>query len=230
MESLEMLANNVANSGTSAFKADREFYSLYTAEEAAQAGMDPLSSPVIEKRWTDFSQGALVATGNELDLAIAGQGFFAVDTASGALYTRNGNFHVGKDGQIELSDGNRLRVRTPDNRPIRLDPSRPVDIGNDGTVQQEGRPLGQIDLFDLGPASAVTKRGSTYFQWLEPNPPATVKAPELHQAVLENSNVPVAESAVRLVSVMRQFEMLQRAVGMASEMNRKFDEVARVGS
>src|SRR5436190_9173316 len=135
MESLEMLANNVANSGTSAFKADREFYSVYAAEEAEQAGMDPTSSPVIEKRWTDFSQGTLTATGNELDLAISGQAFFQVDSPSGPLFTRGGNFHLGKDGQIDLADGNHLKIRTPDNKPIRIDPARPINISTDGTIR-----------------------------------------------------------------------------------------------
>lgn len=225
-----MLANNVANSGTSAFKADREFYSVYAAEEAQQSGTDVTASPVIEKRWTDFSQGVLVPTGNEMDLAISGGGFFAVDSAAGPLYTRNGNFHVGKDGQIDSADGSHLRVKTPDNQPLKLDPARPVDISTDGTVRQDGRSLGQVELFDVGPSSAIAKRGNAYFQWLDSNGPQLVRTPELHQATLESSNVPVAESAVRLVSVMRQFEMLQRAVGMAGEMNRKFDEVARVSS
>src|ERR1041385_1912118 len=69
MESLDMLANNIANSGTVGFKTDREFYGIYQQE-----------LPVIEKQWTDFSQGALTPTGNPLDLALSGKGMFALNT------------------------------------------------------------------------------------------------------------------------------------------------------
>lgn len=226
MESLEMLANNVANSGTVAFKADREFYGIYISESGLENGR-PLESPLIEKHWTDFSQGTLLSTGNPLDLAINGKGFFVVDSATGPLYTRNGSFRIGSDGRIETHDGARLRVRTPDNRPIRLDPAKPVDIGADGTVRQDGAALGVIELFAVEGSSAVSKRGSTYFEWRDPVPPKTVTA-DIRQGSIENSNVPVAESAVRLVSIMRQFEMLQRAVALGGEMNRRLDEVAKV--
>ena len=78
MESLDMLANNIANASTGGYKADREFYNLYTSPEAA--GDDSLSTmPLIERPWVDHSQGILHTTGNALDVAISGKGFFAVD-------------------------------------------------------------------------------------------------------------------------------------------------------
>ncbi len=90
MESLNMLANNIANSGTSGFKADREFYNLYQQE-----------LPLIENRWTDFSQGTVLATGNPLNMALSGTGFFALNGPGGTVYTRNGNFQVSKSNQLE---------------------------------------------------------------------------------------------------------------------------------
>ena len=84
-ESLDMLANNIANSGTAGFKTDRESYGLYQQE-----------LPVIEKQWTDFSQGALVPTGNPLDLGLSGQGFFALNSPAGTVYARNGQFQIGQ--------------------------------------------------------------------------------------------------------------------------------------
>ena len=77
MESLDLLANNLANAATGGFKSDREFYGLYSSA-AAEAGDSGLATvPAIEKRWTDFSQGTLRKTGNSLDLALSGKGFFA---------------------------------------------------------------------------------------------------------------------------------------------------------
>src|ERR1700743_3092795 len=96
MESLEMLANNLANVETGGFKADREFFSLYTGDDATsdpQTG-DVSTVPVIESQWTDLSQGVIRQTANPLDFAIQGEGMFAVQTAGGVRYTRNGSFRL----------------------------------------------------------------------------------------------------------------------------------------
>jgi flagellar basal-body rod protein FlgF len=99
MESLDLLANNVANAGTGGYKADREFYSLYAAPEAQDS--DPVSTmPVIERPWIDLSQGIVRATGNPLDVALTGTGFFSVAGPNGPLYTRNGSFHLAADGKL----------------------------------------------------------------------------------------------------------------------------------
>ena len=71
LESLDLLANNLANAATAGYKSDREFYSLYTAPEVLEDNAAPSTLPVVERRWTDFSQGTLTPTGNPLDLALA---------------------------------------------------------------------------------------------------------------------------------------------------------------
>src|SRR2546423_11402769 len=105
MESLDLLANNVANAATGGYKADREFYSLYVAPEAANAEDPPATMPVIERPWVDHAQGTLHATGNPLDFALSGSGFFAVNGPSGPLYTRNGNFRVSAYGKLVTANG-----------------------------------------------------------------------------------------------------------------------------
>src|SRR3982750_551150 len=80
MDSFDMLANNLANSSTSGFKADREFYSSYLAPEADDTPNPSVGeSPVVQKQWTDFAQGTLISTGSSTDLALSGSGFFAVN-------------------------------------------------------------------------------------------------------------------------------------------------------
>ena len=71
MESLNLLANNIANASTGGYKADREFYGLYTTSEQTDNGA-PSSMPVIERPWTDHTQGMLQSTGNALDVALDG--------------------------------------------------------------------------------------------------------------------------------------------------------------
>jgi flagellar basal body rod protein FlgG len=225
MESLDMLANNIANASTGGYKADREFYSIYISPDAAN-GDGSEFMPVIERPWTDLSQGIVRETGNPLDIALTGPGFFAVDGPSGPLYTRNGNFHISAAGMLVTSEG--YAVRAAGGGSLTLAADRPVEIGEDGAIRQDGAPVGQLEIADF-PAGALSKRGDSYFQAGSAQPVAA--AASVEQGRLEASNTGSAESAVRLVSLMRQFEMLQKAVGLAGDMGRKaIEEVAKVGS
>ncbi len=221
MDVLDLLANNIANSGTTGFKADHEFYSLYEQQ-----------LPLVENRWTDFSQGTLLATGNPLHLALSGKGFFALNGPAGTVYSRSGNFQISKSNQLESPEGYTLRNVLDEGRPIKVDPAREIVIGKGGTVRQGGQAVGQIEIGEIpSAADAVAKLGSTYFALTAGSrmtaPPA---ATEILQGQLEQSNVPVADTAVRLVGVMRQFEMLQKAMNIGSQMSKEaIQEVARVG-
>ena len=136
MESLEMLANNLANVETGGYKADREFYSLYTSEDASadpRTG-DQATLPVIETHWTDGAQGDMRVTGNPLDFAIDGDGLFAVQTPRGVRYTRNGSFRVSGSGALTAVDGS--PVRASGGGPIAVQPGMPVEVFPDGAVKQ----------------------------------------------------------------------------------------------
>ncbi len=231
MESLEMLANNVANASTGGYKSDREFYSLYVAPEAQPGAPDDdlTTMPLIERPWTDLSQGVLTATGNPLDLALSGKGFFAVNGPSGTLYTRNGSFRLANDGRLVTSDG--YAVRGVDGGNLVLQGSGAVEVGSDGTVTQDGNVLGQISIQDLQ-QSGLVKRGSNYFLPADQSiQPGAASETSVTQGQLEASNAGSAESAVRLISIMRQFEMLQKAASLGMEMNQQaIQQVAKVGS
>jgi flagellar basal body rod protein FlgG len=224
MESLDLLANNVANSSTGGYKADREFYSLYAAPEAQAGSLTTM--PVIEHPWIDLSQGLLQPTGNSLDLALSGKGFFTVAGPQGPLYTRNGNFHVAK-GQLVTAEGYAVAGTAG---PVGLPGSGPVEISPDGSVQQDGNVVGRLQLADF-PAAALSKQGANYFRvddsTVLPGQPAGTL---VEQGKLEASNAGGAEGAVRLVGLLRQFEMLQKAVSLGSDMNRQaIEQVAKPG-
>ena len=137
MEALDLLANNIANASTAGFKADREFYNLYVSPEAAEGNEAPASLPVVQRHWTDFSQGTMAQTGNPLDLALAGKGFFAVNGQSGPLYTRNGNFTIAASGQLQTQEG--YAIRGEDGKPIVADPAKPVTVATDGSVTRKDK-------------------------------------------------------------------------------------------
>ena len=236
MEALDILSNNLANSNTGGFKVDREFYSLYQGEQALPAnGQQATTLPVIQKGWTDFQQGLLTPTDNPLDLALQGKGFFAVDGPSGPLYTRNGSFKLSPTGVLTTMDGYPVRGVSPANQPpkkIQTVSQSPIQIAADGTVQQDDQDLGQIKLVDFADTNVLNKVGNSYYRTADPK---TTGIPAMDATVsqgkVENSNVAPAESAVRLVDLMRQYEMLQKAVSLAADMNKQaIDQVARVGA
>jgi flagellar basal-body rod protein FlgF len=228
MESLDLVANNVANASTGGYKADREFYSLYVAPEAQDEAATTM--PLIERHWTDHSQGSMQVTGNALDLALSGSGFFAVQGPNGPLYTRNGNFHLAADGKIATLDGYPLTGAS--GTPLTLQNGRPIEIDGDGTVHQDGNVIGRLQVVDFTSTAGLTKQGSNYFRVPDAKVLPTARSSAVvEQGKLEASNSGTAESAVRLVSIMRQFEMLQKAASLGSDMNKQaIEQVAHVGS
>jgi flagellar basal-body rod protein FlgF len=227
MEALDIVANNLANTTTGGFKLDREFYSLFTAADN-EGDSASTKLPLIQKQWTDFSQGVLTPTGSALDLALSGKGFFAVNGPSGPLYTRNGSFQLSSSGQLTTSDG--YAVRDASGQPIQTQSQAPIEVGADGSLTQSGETLGQLQIVDFQDRSALQKLGYSYFSVNDPKiQPISAPDTTVQQGKVENSNVAPAESAVRLVGLMRQFEMLQKAITITTDMNKQaLTEVARV--
>lgn len=232
MISLDMLANNLANSGTAGFKSDREFYGSYTSPDAENGvdGGDGAALPVIEKQWTDFSPGVMEPTGSPLDAAITGKGFFVVSGPKGPLYTRAGHFRILAGG--ELADDSGYPVHGAGGASITLASGKPITITRDGSIQQDGASIGQLEVVDFkSTASLVKTRGASFENTDPKNQPVAATGVDIEQGKLEGSNVPVAYAAMRLVGVMRQFEMLQKAMGISGQMDTKsIQEVAHVAS
>ena len=228
MEALDMVANNLANTTTGGFKLDREFYSLFTASDNEDDSA-ATKLPLIQKQWTDFSQGVLAPTGNPLDVALSGKGFFVVNGPAGPLYTRNGSFQLSASGQLTTSEG--YAVRDTNGQPIQTQSQDPLEIIPDGSITQDGQAIGQLQVVNFKDPSTLQKMGNSYFLPSDPKTVPTAAADTtVVQGKTENSNVAPAESAVRLVGLMRQFEMLQKAITITSDMNKQaLTEVAKVG-
>jgi flagellar basal body rod protein FlgG len=215
-----MLANNMSNGSTSGFKGDREFYSTFTGNSAF-ATLDPSvgDEPVVEKHWTDFSQGNLLSTGNSTDLALSGSGFFAVSGPNGPLYT------------LVTAEG--YPVRQVGGQPIQLTGTGPVTVSPLGEVSQDNQQLGQLELDDFADPNQLTKAAASYFENPDPKTivPTVAANVQVSQGKVETSNASPAESAARMVSLLRHFEMLQHAVKIGTDMNKQaIEEVARITS
>lgn len=229
MESLELLANNIANQATAGYKTDREFHNLFRSPLAdGLGGQLPSGLPTIESQWTDFSQGAIDTTGNPLDLAISGDGFFLVGGSKGTLYTRSGQFEVAPDGSIETKQG--FPLLDAGGQPIRVDPALAVEITADAALMQDGQLVAQIGLKKFAEPQQLRKEEGVYFS----NPVSGMIGSDatdvkVHQGALESANFSPAEATVRMVGVMRQFEMLQKALQLGADMNRNaLRDVAKV--
>jgi len=227
-----MLANNLANAGTSGFKADRESYSTYWAAESTSAldgGKGGAGvSPVVERNWIDFTQGALTRTGVPTHLAVTGAGFLSVRRGGETLYTRNGELQVNAGGRLVNGEGH--DVVGADGKPLQVDAAQLLEIRADGSLWQGGVQTGQLRLTEFADPQGLEKAGHTYFRW--PGRAEDVRAgvgTRVLQGTLEAANTGPAEGAVRMVNVLRQFESLQKALQLGSEMNRRLvEEVAKV--
>jgi len=230
LESLDMIANNLANQSTPGFKPDREMYGLYVAPEARwpqdESSVASPAAPVIERQWTDFRQGALRQTGEPFDLALNGPGFFLVRSQSGDLLTRNGNFRVSPAGILETQDG--YAVLDVRKKTIRLNAGSSFEVSAQGEIRQDGTVVAQLGIADVADLRSLGKRAGTYFSMSEAVRFSSLQGSALYQGRLESSTLAPAEGAVRLVQIMRQFESLTKAVQIHAEMDRRSDEVARV--
>jgi flagellar basal-body rod protein FlgF len=229
MQELDILANNMANASSQGYKSDQEMYSLYTAGDAS--GSDdgaPETQPWIKSTWVDFTQGNTSPTGNPLDIALVGKGFLAVRGPSGTLYTRNGSLKVTSKGDLVAAEDRAVLDLT--GNPVKIDPTRPYQIDSSGNLTQDGNTVAQLSVVEFSNPHDLVKSGQSYFKTTGGGNIATpAVATEVRQGQLEESNAGPAEGAVRLVSVMRQFEMLQKAITLGAEMDKQaISEVAKV--
>jgi flagellar basal-body rod protein FlgF len=166
----------------------------------------------------DLSQGALQKTGNDLDAAIEGPGYFVVQTANGPMYTRNGSFQVSARGQLVTSSGDAVMG---DKGAIEMPPG-PVSISADGTISSNGAVAGKLDLVEFAPNTQLTAMGGSYYSAPASGVrPAT--ASNVRQGMLESSNVNTITSMVELVTAQREAEMMQRALSI---FNSEIDKTA----
>lgn len=226
MESLDMLANNISNSGTTGYKVDREVFSLFLSEDGLE-NTSPSRMPLVEDTWIDFSQGTLQNTGNPTDMALSGEGLFTVQGKDGPLYTRNGSFQMAQNGNLITQEGYALVGQG--GKPVQLDPTRDFTVDSQGILRQQGAEVGRLEIVTAPDKKALGKFGANYYK-VAPGSAGLTPAvtTTVHQGKTESSNVGPAEAAVRLVSILRQFESLQKALQLTSDMGKKaIEDVAR---
>jgi len=201
---LDVTANNVANAGTTGFRGGRVTFS----EALARARSPDMALVTGGTPALDSSPGAVATTGNPLDLALDGDGYFAVDTPDGVRYTRAGAFTLDAEGTLRTATG--LAVRSADGGPLQLPPeATQIVVGEDGAIATELGPVGGLALASFAPG-ALRHDGGNLF--VATGAPIAGPPPRVVQGALEGSNVNVVRGVVDLVKVSRTYESLLRMI------------------
>jgi flagellar basal-body rod protein FlgF len=229
MEALDVLSNNLANTNTDGYKAERQFYSALDAS-IGTGSLSPLNQAmnrygVVGGQWLDLQEGSLVPTGNKLDLALQGPGFFAVRTGNGIHYTRNGNFHLNAKRQLVTSQGELvLEPKGPGSkgpRPIQV-PAGDISISGDGTVSVNGAMVGKLWIVGFKPGTQLSPVGDAEFT-APAGTAQTATSPSVRQGTLEASNMNAISGMVNLILTQRSAEMMEKALSI---FNNDFDKTA----
>ena len=208
---LDVTANNVANANTAGFRAERVTF------EEVLGGQGNLSFVSAEEAAVDTSKGELRATGNPLDVAVDGDGWFAMETPDGPRYTRSGAFRIGPEGVLIDDRGN--GVLDVGNKPMLIPPTaKEVTVDPAGQVLADGVPLGQIQIVQLNDGKLRNEGGNLY------SAPGGVKPVE-NAAVLsghlEQANFDPVRGMVDLIRISRNHESLHQMMTTYREIDQR---------
>lgn len=234
---LNISVNNLANVNTTGYKRDRVAFEDVFQRFAHDYAPDPRSSirqekllpaadiiakPRLALQTTDFSQGALQETGNPLDAAIQGPGFFKVRTPEGDFYTRDGSFMRSGDGALVTANGFKV---LGGGGPVDVPSGAQITIDGAGQIIVDGAPVGALDVVKVNNPEALEKYGSNLYQGKDG---ANVQEgvvdeneTQVVQGYLEKPNVEVVEEMVAMIETQRSFEAYQKVMTSSNELDQK---------
>ena len=199
---LSVVSHNIANTGTSGFKAQMSFSEAMTISQSRNAQNSN------QIRSTDFSQGKLSQTNSPLDFAISGEGFFQLKSSAGNFYSRGGQFEFVDGGRLRTPGG--LFLQNENGNDVVL-PTLSAKILQDGTILDNGLPVDRIGLFAPKNSDAMRNHGGTMFTAAERHMDIDRES-VLRQGMIEASNVSSADQMVRMMSSIREAEIGSRLV------------------
>ncbi|AAC07801.1 flagellar basal-body rod protein FlgF [Aquifex aeolicus] len=218
---LDVSTNNMANVNTPAFKKDYlTAVSYYVPNGQKVQNTNPFEPsnnyvyPIVNEVIPVLSQGALVKTENPLDLAIEGEGFFAVRGPNGILYTRKGIFRINEEGFLTTEEG--YQVLDENLNPIQIQ-GQNVKITKDGTIFVDENPVGRLGIFNL---QNIQKLGEDFFQG-NPTPATDYR---VYQGFYEASNVNAVKEMVKVIEAVSAHEIFSKLIQMTDEVQGKWNQ------
>lgn len=233
----DVISNNLANVETLGFKRNQAVFQQRLTEAQTRGlpasrtnrSLEDLGGGLLASNTvTDFQDGSMDAGTSPADAAIMGRGFFAVQKDGKTCLTRDGRFTLDGDGNVVLS-GSNLKVMGADNKPIRLETMAPISIGNNGTINQNGKPVGQIGTFDVPNLAELKKVGGNLLQYADPDAITSTNA-TVRGGMLERSNVEPTTELTTLMETQRALEANANLIRYQDQMlSRLCNDVGKIG-
>ncbi|PIR00156.1 MAG: flagellar basal-body rod protein FlgF [Nitrospinae bacterium CG11_big_fil_rev_8_21_14_0_20_45_15] len=244
---LDIIANNLANLNNTGFKRDGVVFKEMIApfqknggfEEARNALLPPDQSNTnvayvgINDFYTDHKQGGVLETGNTLDLALEGDGFFQIGTSAGTRYSRKGNFRLDTQNRLVTQEGD--PVLGKNGAPVVINAvGGDISIAADGIVSVgkglNNANLGQINVVRFENRDQLVKEGSGLYKKGSPDLQEEAKTTSVLQGYLETSNVNTMEEMTDMITTMRGFEAYQKVIQSIDDINgQSVNTIGRVG-
>jgi flagellar basal-body rod protein FlgG len=217
----DVTASNLANAGTAGYKRQSIF--LRRLDDAQRPDEPAWMSKLDEGTYTDFSQGMLEPTGDALNVALDGPGYFVVSTPEGERYTRNGNFTCSDTGELTTPDG--LKVMS-DSGALVL-PAGQLVVGESGEIYVDGTQVGRMRIVTFNDQQRLKPTGKSLYASTDAAVPATSTA--VRQGYLERSNLDVVREMVQMITQFRYYETAQKAVQMQDEtLNQAVNQIGKL--
>ena len=219
---MELLAHNLGNIHTSGFKKDDAVFGTILARSVGPhiAGMDLF--PQVATVRPDVTQGTLRYTGNDMDVALEGEGFFVVQTAVGERYYRGGQFQINKNGELASFNGDPI---LGEDGPIKM-PEGQMAIDKKGVVRVGTKVVGTLRVENLRAGEVPIKTGDLY--WVAPRSALPAHNMRVHQGSVEQSNVNPSTEMVNMIKVIRGYEQMQKAIQAMDEMTGQIIQSSRI--
>ena len=217
---MDMIANNMANANTPAYKNQemmfREFLVPTRTSNSVLGSKLSFTQDVGQVR--DTREGALTQTGNPLDLALHGDGYFEVETEAGMRFTRNGHFRLDEGGMMVDSQG--LAVMDSRDQPIIFAPNETkINVAADGTVSTENGRVTSLKVVRFTSEQELRNAGDGLYETSQD--PEVVARPQIAQGMMEQSNVQPVTEMTHMMSVLRQYESMQQMLQTESDRQSK---------
>jgi flagellar basal-body rod protein FlgF len=225
---LDVVSHNIANLGTNGFKGQRvafqEFIMPVARAEDFPEGDRRLSFVQDRGTWQDFTTGPMQVTDNPLDVAINGQGFFAVATADGERYTRNGSFQINTEGVLVTQTGE--PVMTTEGTLQLAENETDVTIASDGTVTTNVGARGRLRVVTVQNPQNLLSQGDSLFSSPVPVTDIIAGQVRLEQGALEKANVQPVLEVSRMMEITRSYQTLSNLMQRSEQM--RSDAISRL--
>lgn len=228
---MDVVAGNLANASTPGYHSERTLFSDWLSRQSGTdvpRGGETIAFTQDRATYRDHQQGTFSQTGNPLDLAIGGDGYFTVNTASGPRLTRAGRFTLTPNGVIADSAGNPLL--DTNGQPLQVAAADTnLTVAADGTISSENGPIGKIGIVMPNDVNQMQAEGDRLFSVASPT--SAVAQPRIVQGAVEDSNVQPILETVRMMDIMREFQFVTQFVDAESQRQQNaIDKITQTSS